>query len=59
MEVLEGRGGIAPNHSRPRHWWGVSGQRHAPGGVYPREQGPLYQLYRRLGGPQSRFGQRG
>jgi hypothetical protein len=24
------RGGIAPTHSRPRHYMGVSGQRHAP-----------------------------
>jgi hypothetical protein len=30
MEALGGRGGIAPTHSRPRHWMGVSGQRHAP-----------------------------
>jgi hypothetical protein len=22
MEALEGRGGIAPTHSRPRHWMG-------------------------------------
>jgi hypothetical protein len=27
---LGGRRGIAPTHSRRRHWMGVSGQRHAP-----------------------------
>jgi hypothetical protein len=31
MEALGGRGGIAPTHSRPRHYMGVSGQCHAPG----------------------------
>jgi hypothetical protein len=31
MEAPEGRGDIAPTHSRPRHKMGVSGQRHAPG----------------------------
>jgi hypothetical protein len=31
MEALGGgRGGIAPTHSRPRHYMGVSGQCHAP-----------------------------
>jgi hypothetical protein len=30
MEAFGGRGGIAPTHSRPRHYIGVSGQRHAP-----------------------------
>jgi hypothetical protein len=33
---------------------GVSGQRHAPA----EGKGPRYPLYRRLGGPQSRSGQR-
>jgi hypothetical protein len=33
---------------------GVSGQRHAPAALYP-----LYPLYRRLSGPQSRSGHRG
>jgi hypothetical protein len=50
-----GRGGIAP-HSRPRHWMGVSAQRHAPAALYPRGKDPRYPLYRRLGGPQSRSG---
>jgi hypothetical protein len=35
-----GRGGIAPTHSRPRHWMGVSGQRHAPASLYPGERIP-------------------
>jgi hypothetical protein len=30
MEVLVGRGCIAPTHSRPWHQMGVSGQCHAP-----------------------------
>jgi hypothetical protein len=51
-----GRGGIAPTHSRPRHQMGVSGQRHAPAALYPREKDHRYTLYRRLGGPQSRSG---
>jgi hypothetical protein len=37
---------------------GVSGQRHAPAALYPRGKDPRYTLYRRLGGPQSRSGQR-
>jgi hypothetical protein len=35
---------------------GVSGQRHAPAALYPREKDPRYPLVRRLGGPQSRSG---
>jgi hypothetical protein len=38
---------------------GVSGQRHAPAALYPRGKDPWYPLYRRLGGPQSRYGDRG
>jgi hypothetical protein len=34
------RYGIAP-HSRPRHYMGVSGQRHAPAALYPRERDPV------------------
>jgi hypothetical protein len=30
MKALRGRGCIAPINSRPRHYMGVSGQRHAP-----------------------------
>jgi hypothetical protein len=40
METLGGRGGIAPTHSRPRHWVGVSGQRHAPAALLPPGKGP-------------------
>jgi hypothetical protein len=36
IEALRGRGGIAPTHSRPRHYMGVSGQHHAPAALYPR-----------------------
>jgi hypothetical protein len=38
--------------------YGVSGQRHAPAALYPRGKDPRHQLDRRLGGPQSRCGQR-
>jgi hypothetical protein len=37
---------------------GVSGQSHAPAALYPRRKDPRYPLYRRLGWPQSRSGQR-
>jgi hypothetical protein len=56
MEALGGRGGIAPTHSRPRHYMGVSGQRHAPAVLCPGERSPQYPLYRRLGGPHSYSG---
>jgi hypothetical protein len=38
---------------------GLSGQRHAPAALYPRERSRRYPLNRRLGGPQSRSGRRG
>jgi len=40
MEALGGRGGVAPTHSRPRHWMGVSDQRHAPAALLPPGKGP-------------------
>jgi hypothetical protein len=40
MQTLEGRGDIAPIHSRPRHYMGVSGQRYAPAALYPPGKGP-------------------
>jgi hypothetical protein len=43
MQASRGREDIAP-HSWPRHYMGMSGQRHAPASLYPR-----YPLYRRLG----------
>jgi hypothetical protein len=58
MEAPAGRGGIASTHSQPRHWMGVSSQHHAPAALYPRGKDPRYPLYRRLGGPQSRYGRR-
>jgi hypothetical protein len=36
----EGGRGIAPTHSRPRHYMGMSGQRHAPATLYPRGKDP-------------------
>jgi hypothetical protein len=39
-EALGWRGGIARTHSRPRHWMGVSGQRHAPAALGPGERTP-------------------
>jgi hypothetical protein len=59
MVALGGRGGIAPTHSRLRHYMGVSGQHHAPAALYPGRKDLRYPLYRRLGGPQSRSGHRG
>jgi hypothetical protein len=56
MEALGGRGSMAPTHSGPRHYMGVSGQRHASAALYLRGKDPRYPLYRRLGGPQSRSG---
>jgi hypothetical protein len=38
---------------------GLSDQRHAPAALYPRGKDPRYPLYRRLGGPRSRFGHTG
>jgi hypothetical protein len=40
MKALAGRGGIAPTHSRPRQYMGVSGQRHASAALYPGERTP-------------------
>jgi hypothetical protein len=37
---------------------GVSGKCHAPAALLPGGKDPRYPLYRRLGGPQSRSGQR-
>jgi hypothetical protein len=34
------RGGIAPTHSLPWHWMGVSGQRHASAELYHWEKDP-------------------
>jgi hypothetical protein len=50
---------VAPTHSQPRHWMGVSSQRHAPAALYPRGKDLRYALHRRLGGPQSRSVHRG
>jgi hypothetical protein len=38
--------------------YGVSGQCHAPAALYSRRKDPRHPLYRRLGGPQSRSGNR-
>jgi hypothetical protein len=59
MEALGDRGGIALTHFRPRHYMGVSSQRHAPAALYPRGKDSRYPLDRRLGGTQSRSGHRG
>jgi hypothetical protein len=48
MKTLGGRGGIAPTHS-----WR---QCYVPAVLYHRGKDPRYPLYRRMGGPQSRFG---
>jgi hypothetical protein len=40
MEALRVRGGIDPTNSRPRHYLGVSGQRHAPAALLSLGKGP-------------------
>jgi hypothetical protein len=40
MVALGGRGGTAPTHSWPRHWMGVSGQRHALAALCDGERTP-------------------
>jgi hypothetical protein len=40
MEAHGVRGGIAPTHSLPRHYMGVSGQHHAPAALTPGEKTP-------------------
>jgi hypothetical protein len=40
MEALGSRGGIAPTHSRPWHYMGVIGWRHAPAALYSRGKDP-------------------
>jgi hypothetical protein len=35
MEALGGRGGIAPTHSRTRHYVGVSSQHHISAALFP------------------------
>jgi hypothetical protein len=40
MKALGGRGGIAATHSRPRHYMGVSGQRHSRPRFTPGERTP-------------------
>jgi hypothetical protein len=40
MHTLWGRGGIAPTHSRPHIYIGVSGQRHASAAISSQEKTP-------------------
>jgi hypothetical protein len=49
MEALGVRGDIAPTHSYPRHYMGVSGQRHAPAVLYPRGKGPPIPIVQEAG----------
>jgi hypothetical protein len=49
MKALGGRGDIAPTHSRPRHYMGVSGQRHAPAALLPPGKGPPVPIGREAG----------
>jgi hypothetical protein len=48
MQALGGRG-IAPTHSRFRHYMGVSGQRHAPAALYPPGKGPQVPIVQEAG----------
>jgi hypothetical protein len=49
LEALGGRGGIAPTHSRPRHYMGVSGQSHAPAALLPPGKGPAVPIVQEAG----------
>jgi hypothetical protein len=49
MEALGGRGAIAPTHSRPRHYMGVSGQRYAPAALLPSGKGPPVPIVQEAG----------
>jgi hypothetical protein len=49
MEALGGKGGIAPTHSRPRHYMGVSGQHHAPAALLPLGKGPPVPIVQEAG----------
>jgi hypothetical protein len=49
MEALGWREGIAPTHSRPQHYMGVSGQRHAPVALLPPGKGPPVSIVQEAG----------
>jgi hypothetical protein len=49
MEALGGRGCIVPTHSRPRHYMGMSGQRHAPAALLPPGKGPPVPIVQEAG----------
>jgi hypothetical protein len=49
MKGLGGRGGIDPTHSRPRHYMGVSGQRHDPAALLPPGKGPPIPIVQEAG----------
>jgi hypothetical protein len=49
MEALGRKGGIAPTHSRPRHYMRVSGQRHAPAALLPPGKGPPVPIVQEAG----------
>jgi hypothetical protein len=55
MEALGGRGDIAATHSRPQHYMGVSGQRHAPAALLPPGKGPPVPIVQEAGwAPEAR-----
>jgi hypothetical protein len=49
MEALGGKGDIAPTHSRPRHYMGVSGQHHAPVALLPPGKGAPVPIVQEAG----------
>jgi hypothetical protein len=58
MKALGGRGGITPTHSWPRHYMGLSGQRHAPE-VFTLSKGPPVPIVQEAGWtPESVWTQR-
>jgi hypothetical protein len=53
MKAFGGRGCIAPTRTLPRHYMGVSGQRHAPAALYPGERTPGIHCTRGWVGPRA------
>jgi hypothetical protein len=49
MNSLGGRGSIAPTHSRPRRYMGVSGQRYVPAAIHPPRKGPPVPIVQEAG----------
>jgi hypothetical protein len=49
MQALGKRGDIAPTHSRPQHWMGVTDQRHASTALLPPGKVPPVPIVQEAG----------